>query len=152
MCTENRLVNNVGRAGLSLSLKFTTTKPVNLDYLSTIEGVTMFVGKGGCRIYDVPVDNLAPERPCNTTLIVTTHTNEKGQGVSQTDIEVDPNNFYYREDPIVFLCRILKIKPVSLEVSEVRISTGGRSSTVSLPDLEDSLFDFPNGFLLEKST
>ncbi len=150
MNIENSLANNVGEWGLSLRLKFTTTDPVDLDYLGTVEGVKVPVGERVCCKYDIPVDDQSPERPCSTILWVTTYTDT--QDVVRTDIEVDPNCFYNRDDPILLLCRILKIEPGSIRASEVHISDGLKSSTLESPDLNDSLFAFPNGFLLEKST
>lgn len=149
MSEQYSSMNDVSEWGLSLRLMLTTAEPVDLEGLGKMDGVKVSAGEGGALRYDIPADDLAPERPYETTLLVTTQTN--AQGVARTDIEVDPNCFYYKDDPILFLCRILNLEPTSLTASEVKVTAGEHSWTLTSPKLDDSLFAFPNGFLLQKA-
>ncbi|PIR20461.1 MAG: hypothetical protein COV45_06005 [Deltaproteobacteria bacterium CG11_big_fil_rev_8_21_14_0_20_47_16] len=148
MSKKTELLNDASKWGFNLRLTLTTTEQVDLEGLGKMSSVK--VSEGGALRFDIPVDDLTPERPCDTTLLVTTHTNP--QGVVRTDIKVDPNCFYHRDDPIQFLCRILKLEPGSLIPTEVQVIDGEQTWMLTSPKLDDGLFAFPNGFLLEKST
>lgn len=143
--------DGIGKWGVDLRLTLTTTEPVNLTNLGKIPGVKVSPCENGDWKYNIPVDDLVPERPCATTLFVTTTTNGKNPGVVLTDIEVSPQAFYYRNDPGQFLCRILKLEPGSLRISAVHISAPGHFGTLAEPKLDDWLLALPNGFLLEKA-
>lgn len=147
---KNNWTDGIDDWGVDLQLTLTTTEPVNLFNLCKIPGVIVSAGKEGGVKYDFPVDDQVPERPCDTTLVVTPHTDGERPDVVRTDIEVCPLAFYYRSDPSHFLRRILKLEPKSLKISAVHISAGGDFGTLAEPKLDDWLLAFPNGFLLEK--